>query len=82
VYAIEERGGSIHDLLWNLRKLPDNHLQLWLVAAYNSSLPWVQEEISKSNLMERLLSHDMTTPNAHDDFGRILENFISRCHRD
>ena len=82
VYAIEEKGGSIHDLLWNLRKLPDNHLQLWLVAAYNSSLPWVQEEISKSNLMERLLSHDLTAPNAHDDFGRILENFISRCHRE
>lgn len=81
VYAIEEQNGSIHDLLWNIRKLPGTHLQTWLVAAYNASLPWVQEEINKSSFIERVLSVDLSAPNAHDEFGQILDNFISRCHR-
>ena len=81
-YAVEEGGGSIHDLLWNFRKLPGTNLHAWLVAAYNSSLPWVQEELDKSSFIERVLSVDLAAPHAHEDFGRILEAFISRCHRE
>jgi len=80
-YAIEESGGSVHDLLWNLKRLPDASLQTWLVSGYSSALPWVQEEMDKSSFIERILSVNQGDDYAREEFSVVLDNFVSRCCR-